>query len=76
MGAGITDWVDPGFNKIIVKVENLWENTNFGPSPLLDEFRYFLVELNGCNVLIAISCGKEFKTLVMEFDHNFCYSPL
>mgnify|MGYP001018485205 FL=1 len=37
-----------------------------------DEVGYFLVELGGGDVLVAVGGGDEGESGVVEFDHDFC----
>ena len=70
MGGNITNRVNSRLNKIVVEIEDLGKDANFGTASLLHKFINLLIELSGSNVFISICSGIELKALVMQFDHD------
>ncbi len=67
------DIIDSHFDGVLVDVENLGYETDLDSVSLPDELLYFLVELFGSKVLIAIGGWQKLEIFPMEFDHDFCY---
>jgi hypothetical protein len=68
--------MDPRFDQILVQVQQLRQNADLCAPALPHKFDYLVVELLGGHVLVAVGCGEEFETLLLQLYHYLSHRAL